>query len=396
MNVVSTFAGRNLPKETPFPQAEFESRLARPGRTAMDRAGLDMLLVHYLPNICYLTGYESHLSDWYACLLVPREGEPTLQVCNLEVGLAVVHTNVRNIHEVPWNNMDKAAEQLVDLLRGHGLEGKRVGIEVRRPGLNAYAYKTLVGHFPRTDFQDASDLIFKLRIVKSAAEVDCMRRAAQSTVAGVEGAVAAIKPGVSDHAIVAAASQAMFQAGSEFLSSGPMVRSGYRTGIMHAEHRRDHVMAGEPITMELSGVYHRYHAPLFATAVIGPPPDRLKRLADQALQIVGALLGVVRAGLTFDEICRAMAQHLRPVDPEVYLSGYHGYSVGIGFPPAWPEHSAWIGEGSGEVLVAGMTFHVPRVLRVPGLMAAGFSETILVTETGCEVLTPHHRELRIV
>ena len=113
-------------------------------------------------------------------------------------------------------------------------------------------------------------------------------------------------------------------------------------------------------------------------------------------QIIGALLEVIRPGLTMDEVSRAMAKELRSVDPEVYLSGYHGYSVGIAFPPAWPEHSAWIGEGSREVLVPGMAFHVPRVLRVPGLMAAGFSETILVTDTGCEVLTPHRRELRIV
>lgn len=395
MDVVSTFAGRNLPKETPFPELEYESRLAKV-RAAMVDAALDMLLVHYLPNICYLTGYESHLSDWYACLLVPREGEPTLQVCNLEVGLAVVHTNVRNIHSVPWNNMHEAAEQLVQLLQGDGLERKRVGLEIRRPGLNGHTHKSLLEHFPRTDFEDASDLVLRLRVVKSPSEVDCMRRAARLTVAGVEAAVAAIRPGVSDNAVVAAASQAMIEAGSEFLSSGPHVRSGYRTGIMHASHRRNFLMPGDPITMELSGVYHRYHAPLFATAVIGSPSDQLKRLADQALRIIAALVGTIRAGLTMDEVSKAVAKDLGAVDPEVYLSGYHGYSVGIGFPPSWPENSVWIGEGSGEVLRAGMTFHVPRVLRVPGLMAAGFSETILVTETGCEVLTQHRRELRVV
>ena len=113
MNVVTAFAGRNLPKEIPFPETEYASRVANT-RAAMDQAGLDMLLVHYLPNICYLTGYESHLPEWYACLLVPQEGDLVLQVCNLEIGLAVVHTHLRNIHRVFWNNMQEAAEQLVD------------------------------------------------------------------------------------------------------------------------------------------------------------------------------------------------------------------------------------------------------------------------------------------
>ena len=57
MNVVSTFAGRDLPREMAFPEREFDARVAK-ARIAMDQTGLDMLLVHYLPNICYLTGYE--------------------------------------------------------------------------------------------------------------------------------------------------------------------------------------------------------------------------------------------------------------------------------------------------------------------------------------------------
>ncbi len=395
MNVVSTFAGRDLPKEMAFPEAEFDARVAR-ARMAMDQAGLDMLLVHYLPNICYLTGYESHLTDWYACLLIPREGALSLQVCNLEVGLAVVYTQIRQIHQVPWNDMSKAGDQLAQLLGEYRLEGKRVGIEERRPGLNAHTFRILREQFSSAEFHDASDLILRLRMVKSRGEIDCMRRAAGYSVAGVEAAVAAAELGAMDNTIVAAASQAMLAAGSEFFTTGPMVRSGYRTGIMHAEHRRRKLAWGEPITMELSGVYHRYHAPLFATVVIGSPSDRLKRLADKALQLIGALCETIRSGLTIDDVCKRMAKHLDSVDPEVYLSGYHGYSVGLAFPPAWPEHSAWLGDGSNEVLKPGMTFHIPRVLRVPGLMAAGFSETILVTETGCEVLTPHRRELRVV
>ena len=70
--------------------------------------------------------------------------------------------------------------------------------------------------------------------------------------------------------------------------------------------------------------------------------------------------------------------------------------MGLGFPPKWPEDSVWIVEGSSTVLRPGMTFHAVRSLRVPGLMAAGFSETIAVTETGCEILTAHRRELMVV
>ena len=57
-------------------------RVDRGDPPAMDRAGLDVLLVHSLPNICYLTGFQTPLSDWYHCLILPRDGEPVLQVCD--------------------------------------------------------------------------------------------------------------------------------------------------------------------------------------------------------------------------------------------------------------------------------------------------------------------------
>lgn len=129
---------------------------------------------------------------------------------------------------------------------------------------------------------------------------------------------------------------------------------------------------------------------------MGRPSDRLRRLADAALATLALLYENVRAGRTADEVARAAAKGLRDVDPEVYLSEYHAYPVGLGFPPEWSEHSVWIVEGSEEMLRPGMTFHGVRSLRVPGLMAAGFSETIAVTETGCEILTPHRRELAVV
>ncbi len=74
----------------------------------------------------------------------------------------------------------------------------------------------------------------------------------------------------------------------------------------------------------------------------------------------------------------------------------HACPVGPGLPPEWPENSVWIVEGSEEVPQAGMTFHAVRSLRIPGPMAAGFSATIAVTDTGCEILTPQRRELAAV
>jgi Xaa-Pro aminopeptidase len=174
------------------------------------------------------------------------------------------------------------------------------------------------------------------------------------------------------------------------------VRAGHRSGIIHATYKRHVVKPGDPVIIELGAVHHRYTAPLYGTVVMGKAPDRLRRLADTALAALAVLYENVRAGRTADDVARAAARGLAGVDPEVYLNEYHAYPVGLGFLPEWSEDSVWIMEGSTTVLRPGMTFHGVRSLRVPGLMAAGFSETIAVTETGCEILTAHQRELMVV
>ncbi len=87
---------------------------------------------------------------------------------------------------------------------------------------------------------------------------------------------------------------------------------------------------------------------------------------------------------------------LAQVDPAVRISGYFGYSIGIGFPPSWVERSVEIAVGRKDVREPGMTFHTHRVLRVPGLVGVGFSESIVITENGYEVLTGHPRRLIVL
>src|SRR5262249_40206249 len=158
-------------KEMAFTPAEYASRLARV-RHAMAEQELDLLLLHHLPSVCYLTGYQTPVSDWYTCLIVAPEGELTLQVCDFEVGLALEHTAVERILSVRWNRMDEASAQLLELLREVPLDGRRVGIETRRTGLNAHTYGLLRESFPRADLVDASDLVPRVRAVKSPAELE--------------------------------------------------------------------------------------------------------------------------------------------------------------------------------------------------------------------------------
>jgi Xaa-Pro dipeptidase len=380
-------------QELAFSEAEYHDRLDRT-RIAMETAGLDLLLVHSLPNICYLTGFQTPLADWYHCAIISRTGEIVLHVCDVE--LAAANTRVGRIEGVLWERMDEVAERLIDLLREHGAENKRVGMELRRPGLRPYIYDQLRHALETTSFEDASYLVSDLRVVKSAAEIECMRQAASFTVSGMSAAINSITVGATENTITAAASAAMTAAGSEYFNIDPIVRAGWRSSVIHATCKRYPIERGDTVFMEFGGVYQRYCAPLIRTAVLGRASDEVLRLADQSLKTLQLLYTNIRPGRTMDEVARATSAAAPLLDGETRTRGYFGYSVGIGFPPNWVEHSIGIVEDATAVFQPGMTFHTHRSLRIPGRMTVAFSETILVTQNGCEPLTTYPRELVIV
>jgi Xaa-Pro dipeptidase len=383
----------DIPPEQPFPKTEFDSRLRRT-RAAMRREELDLLLLHSIPNICYLTGFETPLADWYHCLIVPIDSEPVLQVCDPE--LALMNTYIETILPVSWERMDEAVGQLASHLASLHAGANRIGIEMRRPGLNANTARLLHERLPNANFVDASDLVPKVRAVKSPLEIVCLREAARISTRGMEAAIAMIRPGITENEICAAAMQTMVSAGSEYFCIDPIVRAGRRSGVTHATCNRGVVRPGDSIIMEFGGVYQRYCAPLLRAAVVGEPPERLRRLADASLQAMDSLFANLRPGRTMGDVATAVTRAQINADPAVKTRGYFGYSVGIGFPPSWVERSVEIAEGREELLMPGMTFHIHRSMRVPGLMGVGFSEIVVITESGYDTLTGLPRQLFVL
>ena len=153
----------SVPLEFAFSAAEYQMRMTRV-RDAMKHAGLDILLVHEIANICYLTGYQTPLADWYHCLVLTVDNVEILQVCDTE--LAQMNTRVSNIVGVDWERMHDAAPVLVDILAEHGARKARIGIETRRPGLDAHTSECLRSQLTETHFIDASELVLQIRAVK--------------------------------------------------------------------------------------------------------------------------------------------------------------------------------------------------------------------------------------
>lgn len=373
-----------------FSRAEYERRVLAV-QHEMKQRSLDLMLCHHMPNICYLTGIESVLWRKHFLCLVPAAGEPAL------VGESFELLNAR--YSVHWDDLVGYELQLdpvsvtADLLRRRGLDSLRIGLETAH--LLSPFHRALIEALPNATFVDASDLVDRIKVVKSESEIEHIKTAAAITDAGMVAALERIGAGFSDQQVAAAAYSALIEGGSEYMALDPIVTVGARSGIPHSSHRRARIAIGDTVLVELGANIHRYTAALFRTAVVGPPTDEIETMASASIRSLERLIECMVPGARADAVARE-ADAAWVAETGRYLwHGIYAYSLGIGFPIDWNDCPALIVRGSELVLRPGMVFHCTTSLRKPSYAATAFSETVLITDSGPQVLTSVPRALAV-
>jgi Xaa-Pro dipeptidase len=391
-----------LEPDLAFPRTEYERRVGAV-RDAMRSRGIDLLLVSNTSNWCYLTGYDTTMPSCYGVGILPLEGDLAAHTAELEVPCALYNSMVESLSVYEWYDARTTAEQLADVLLERGYGDKTVGIEMGYPetfAIGAYdtkSFLTLQQSMPAARFIDATHLVLDVRVVKTPAELNMMRTAGRYTWAGLEASLAAAAEGRTDNEVAAAGYQAMIAAGSELMSIDGMCMVGHRAGLgPHMPFKRTRLQPGDTVYLEYTGTHNRYNAPSMRSAVIGTVSSDVRRVSDAALETVDLLIDNIAPGRTGDDVARAARKGLEPVAEEVWFHGGYGYSIGLGMQPSWTEAAMYIAEGEERELRPGMTFHLPICIFAPRRFGIGYSESVAVTEDGCEVLTPGvARELAI-
>ncbi|WP_069384577.1 M24 family metallopeptidase [Halomonas caseinilytica] len=368
--------------ELPFTPQEFTAR-RREVRRRMRERGIEALLLTDPADLYYLTGYHTFEVSVHACLVVTGE-RLVLQVPSIETGPAVVTAMVDEMLGYRWESLDEVVEPLAETLAPHGV----IGLDAFNAGLRHGVIGELQARLGVARFRnDGGELLDGVRIVKSAAELECLRESARITSQGLGAAEAIIEPGVTDSDVAAEGARAMLAAGSEFMSLQPIVTSGHRTGTIHVNHKRRTIAPGEPVFLEFGSAFQRYTAPMMRTAVAGDPSRDMLALGELCREIGEVLCAAMRPGNTFDEAARAAEAVLAPHGEQVFFSGVFGYAVGAQFPPSWVEGTGFIARGQMRVFESDMVFHLPLCLRRPGEWGIGLSDTVRVTPEGGVALT---------
>ncbi len=366
-----------------FPLEEYERRLTEL-RGRMRERLLDAVIISDPENMAYLTGHQTTGYSFFQALLVPMDHEPVSITRQMEASNIEHRTWVEDARF--YSDTGDAIQMLYSTIQSLGLIGKNVGYERNSYFFPAYQQDRLHTMFTNGNLTDCFGIVEEGRICKSAAEIEVMKLAAQATEAGMQAGIDAVEAGVSENEIAAAACAAMFRAGGEYPSVVPYITSGPRTMIGHATWEGRTVQEDEHVFLEMAGCRKRYHTAMMRTVVLGELAPSMKRAQDVMLTALDEVTKLIRPGVTVSDVDNLVRKIITDNDVGAQLVTRSGYSIGIAFAPSWDEgYMMSLKQGDSTVLKPGMTMHIiPWMWGVDGDKTCGISDTIRVTDSGCE------------
>lgn len=324
---------RELP---PFDRAEFERRAER-ARALMVRERLDALLVTSEANLEYLSGFTTQFAwntptrPWY--FLLPREGEPIGIIP--EIGVTNWRATSWVSEVVSWPSPRPANEGL-DLLKravlGLKRQFSRVGVELgpeSRIGMPVADLTRLRDMIRPFDVVDGMHALRELRLVKSAAEIERIRRMCQIAGDSFDNMGALVEPGDSERDLVRKFQADMLLRGAD---KTPYVAIGSGTGgydsIIQGPLERK-LKRGDIFLIDTGARYGGYFCDFDRNFALGKPPgDEARRIHDLLYKATAAGIKSARVGHTAADVFAAQAKVLE--DAGIVLGNVGRFGHGLG------------------------------------------------------------------
>ena len=385
-----------------FEKKEYKERLAKV-KSVMQKKGIDLLISQDPANMNYLTGYDAWSFYYAQCVLVHiNEDEPICFLRTQDVGGAYIktylqHKNIIKYHEKYIHTWPSHPyDYLVEIIKQKKWDKLNIALEMDSHYFTAFCYEKIKTGLPNAKIKDAERLVNWVRVVKSDSEIQLMKSAARITEKGMKTAFESINPDVRQCDAIAAIQKTLFSGtpefGGDYSSIATLLPTGKGTSASHLTATEDKFVSGEASIIEISGVFKRYHCPMARTVLLGKKDQKKIDTMKATNEALDAGIEATKPGNTADDVAQKFWKVLDKYG--IKKESRTGYSIGIGYPPDWGEHTLNIQKGDKTVLQPDVTFHMIAVMQF-GDWGVEASESIRVTEKGSELFCSLSRELHV-
>ena len=385
-----------------FTVKEYKNRLKKV-QSEMQKKGIELLISQDTANINYLTGYDAWSFYYSQCVIVHvNSDEPLCFVRAQDAGGAFITTYLKReniiiydekyIHTWPTHPYDA----LVDLIKKKKWDKINIGVEMDAHYFTAYCYEKLKKGLPNAKILDSERLVNWVRVEKSIAEIEYMKKAATISEMAMKTAMETISPDVRQCDAVAEIQRTLFRGtpeyGGEYASIATLLPTGKGTSASHLTASDKKFVSGEATIIELSGTYKRYHAPMARTINLGKPDQKKLDAMKATNEALEEGINASKPGNTANDVAEKFWGVLDKYG--IKKESRTGYSIGIGYPPDWGEHTLNIYKGDMTELKPNICYHMIAVMQF-GDWGVESSESIRITESGNELLCNFSRDLHV-
>jgi Xaa-Pro aminopeptidase len=343
---------------------------------------LDSLLVTHLPNVHYLCGFTGSA----AALLVSDRGSILFTDGRYRTQ-AKEEVEGARIVIARKSPLVAAAEWLAGQRRSSTTS---VGIEPESisAGMRDRLASVLKG---RARLRSAPPLVERARMVKDAAEILGIRQAVELGASLFRIARQKIRPGVSEVEVAAAMEYEARCSGAEGMSFPTILASGTRSAIVHGRASNARIPRRGFVVCDFGVILAGYCSDRTRTVHVGRPSRAARQLYAAVREAQQAGIAAVRPGVTAAEVDGAARRVLRQRKLARYFTHSTGHGLGLEIHEA-PRLAA----GQTQTLEPGMVVTIEPGAYIPGKWGVRIEDVVVVTSSGCEVLTPSDKELVII
>ena len=379
-----------------FSKGEFSTRKTKVIQS-MKEQNIDALLMFRQESMYWLTGYDTFGYVFFQTLVLDQKGNIILLTRAPDLRQAQNTSNINDIRI--WIDKDGSnpTEDLKKILNELSLKGKNLGVEYDAYGLtgkNTLKLNKSLENF--CSVEDKSELITKLRVVKSKEEIVYIKKAAELADSALDQIWKYTKAGVSESKILAEMNKVIFEGGGDYPANEFIIGSGKNALLCRYQAEKQILKDVDQLSIEWAGTYKHYHSAMFRTILIGKANPKHHEMYEACVESLKNCEDKLIPGNNIGEVFDKHAKTFDDLGYNKARMNACGYSLGATFSPNWMDWPM-LYTGNPYVIKPGNVFFLHMILMdSDNELAMNLGETYLVTEDGNERLGKQKLDLVVL
>jgi len=379
-----------------FSKKEFSKRKAKVLQS-MKEQNLDAILMFRQESMYWLTGYDTFGYVFFQTLVLDNSGNLILLTRAPDLRQAQNTSNIEDIRIWVDKDGSNPADHLKNILAELSLKGKKVGVEYEAYGLtgrNALRLNKSLENY--CDIEDQSELITKIRVVKSSEEIIYVKKAAELADLALDQAWKYTRAGASEAKILAEMQKIVLEGGGDYPANEYIIGSGHNALLCRYQSEKRILSNTDQLSIEWAGTYKHYHSAMFRTIAVGKSASKHIKMHEACLEALKNCEKKLIPGNTVGKVFDVHAQTFDNLGYNKSRMNACGYSLGSTFSPNWMDWPM-LYTGNPYKIVPGNVFFMHMILMdSDNELAMNLGETYLVTENGNERLGKQKLDLVVL